>query len=43
MVNPRIYRKHIFSALWFILIVGWLEFFEELHQIGWVPVFFHLY
>ncbi|OAI57973.1 hypothetical protein AYO49_01655 [Verrucomicrobiaceae bacterium SCGC AG-212-N21] len=42
-INPRIYRKHIFSALWFILIVGWLEFFEKLHQLGWVPVYFHIY
>lgn len=42
-VKPRIYRKHIFSALWFILIVGWLEFFEELHEIGVIPVFFHLF
>jgi protein-S-isoprenylcysteine O-methyltransferase Ste14 len=42
-VNPRIYRRHIFSALWFILIVGWLDFFEDLHEMGLLPVFFHLY
>lgn len=42
-IMPQIYRKHIFSALWFILIVGWIEFAEELHELGLVPVFFHLY
>ncbi len=43
VVNPQIYRKHILSALWFVWIVGWLEFFEEMHEIGVMPVFFHLY
>ena len=42
-VNPQIYRRHIFSALWFVLIVGWLEFFEELHEMGFIPVYFHFY
>jgi len=42
-VAPKIYRKHIFSALWFIVLVGWIELFEELHEIGIIPVFFHLY
>lgn len=42
-VNPRVYRRHIFSALWFIWIIGWLELFEELHEAGFVPVWFRLY
>jgi hypothetical protein len=42
-VNPRIYRRHIFSALWFILIVGWLNFIEDLHEANLLPVFFHVY
>ena len=33
-VNPRIFRKHIFSALWFIWIVGILELIEGLKDLG---------
>ena len=33
-VNPVVYRRHIFSALWFVWIVGILEFIEGLREIG---------
>lgn len=33
-VNPRVYRKHIFSALWFVWIVGILEVIEGLREMG---------
>ncbi len=42
-VAPRTFRRHIFSALWFVWITGWLQFFDQLHEMGVVPVFFRLY
>lgn len=33
-VNPGVYRRHMFSALWFVWIVGILEFMEGLREIG---------
>lgn len=34
LVNPKIYRKHMISAVWFIWIVGVLEMIEGLKAIG---------
>ena len=42
-VNPRIFRKHIFSALWFIWIVGILELIEGLKDLGWLGNLWLLY
>jgi protein-S-isoprenylcysteine O-methyltransferase Ste14 len=36
-VNPRTYRRHMFSALWFIWIVGIFEVFEGLGDMSIVP------
>jgi ABC-type Na+ efflux pump permease subunit len=33
-VKPIVYRRHIFSALWFIWVVGILELIEGLREIG---------
>jgi protein-S-isoprenylcysteine O-methyltransferase Ste14 len=43
IVKPIIFRKHIFSALWFIWLIGILELVEELHEIGIIPVMFKIY
>ena len=42
-VKPRIFRKHMFGALWFVWLVGVLELIEEAHELQIVPVFFRLY
>ncbi len=42
-VQPRIYRKHIFSALWFIWIIGFLELIEGLHELNILPTWFPIY
>ena len=42
-VNPRIFRKNIFRALWFIWLLGILEIIEELHEAGLLPVYFKIY
>ena len=42
-VNPRIYRRHMFSALWFIWIVGILELLEGLKELGVIHALWSLY
>jgi protein-S-isoprenylcysteine O-methyltransferase Ste14 len=42
-VNPKIFRKNLFDALWFIWIIGLLELVEGLHEAGIIPTFFTLY
>jgi protein-S-isoprenylcysteine O-methyltransferase Ste14 len=41
--SPKIFKKHLFSALWFIWMIGILEIIEELHDLQLVPEFFYLY
>lgn len=43
VVNPGVYRNHIFSALWFIWIVGLLEVLEGLKEIGLIGAFWTIY
>jgi protein-S-isoprenylcysteine O-methyltransferase Ste14 len=42
-VNPRVYRKHMLSAVWFIWIVGIFELMNGLKAIGILPTFWILY
>ncbi len=42
-VKPRAYRRHMFSALWFVWIVGLIELAEGLKEIGWLPTLWHIY
>lgn len=42
-VNPRIFRKNIFGALWFIWLLGILEIIEELHETGVIPIYLKIY
>ncbi|MCK4825579.1 isoprenylcysteine carboxylmethyltransferase family protein [bacterium] len=42
-VKPAVYRKHIFSALWFIWIVGILEVIEGMREIGLFTSLWSLY
>jgi protein-S-isoprenylcysteine O-methyltransferase Ste14 len=43
VVNPKIFRKSIISALWFIWFIGILEMVETCHEIGVLPIYFKLY
>ncbi|WP_419655920.1 nickel-cobalt-cadmium resistance protein [Desulfosarcina variabilis str. Montpellier] len=43
LVKPSVYRKHIFSALWFVWIVGVLELIEGLREIGLFPSFWSIF
>ena len=42
-VNPKIFRKNVFGALWFIWLVGILELIEALHESHILPAVFKLY
>ena len=39
LVKPVVYRRYMFSALWFVWIVGLLELAEGLKELGWMPSF----
>ena len=43
VVNPKVFRRNMFDALWFIWLAGILEIVEELHEIGLLPTLFKLY
>jgi protein-S-isoprenylcysteine O-methyltransferase Ste14 len=43
MVKPAVYRNHIFSALWFVWIVGILEVIEGLREVGLLSSLWSLY
>jgi len=42
-VAPKIFKKHIFSALWFIWMVGILELIEELRELNIIETSFSIY
>jgi protein-S-isoprenylcysteine O-methyltransferase Ste14 len=43
VTKPIVFRKHIFSALWFIWLVGVVELIEQLHELEVLPNFFQIY
>ena len=43
LVKPTVYRRHIFSALWFVWLVGILELIEGLREIGLFPALWSVY
>ena len=42
-VKPVVYRNHIFSAVWFVWLIGVLEFIKGLRDIGVVPSLWTFY
>ncbi len=42
-VDPVVFRKHCFSAIWFVFLIGFPESVEALHENHWVPILFFLY
>jgi protein-S-isoprenylcysteine O-methyltransferase Ste14 len=43
VVNPKVFRRNMFDALWFVWMIGFLEIVEELHELGMLPIVFNLY
>jgi protein-S-isoprenylcysteine O-methyltransferase Ste14 len=41
-VMPKIYKKSLFDALWFIWLIGIIEIIEALHEWRVIPIFFRL-
>jgi protein-S-isoprenylcysteine O-methyltransferase Ste14 len=42
-VNPVIFKRHMFDALWFVWLVGIMEIIESLHEQHIIPVMFNIY
>ena len=42
-VNPRIFKRNIFNALWFIWLIGIIEVIEAFHETGVLPMYFRIY
>ncbi|MEN6386068.1 MAG: isoprenylcysteine carboxylmethyltransferase family protein [Phycisphaerales bacterium] len=42
-VKPVIFRKAMFSVLWFVWLLGLAEFSEALHEAGILPTLFKMY
>jgi len=42
-VRPRLFKRRIFDALWFVWMAGILELLEALHEYNVIPVFFRLW
>ena len=42
-VNPRIFKRNIFRALWFIWLIGIIEIIEAFHETGVLPMYFRIY
>lgn len=42
-VNVKLFRKHMFSAVWFIWLLGVLKVVTALHETGGLPIWFELY
>jgi len=42
-VYPKTFRKHLFSALLFVWMIGILELIEMFRELGMLPVFIALY
>jgi len=43
VVNPRLYRREVFRALWFVWLVGLLEIIEQAHELGYLPSLWSIY
>jgi protein-S-isoprenylcysteine O-methyltransferase Ste14 len=42
-VNPKIFRRNTFNALWFIWLIGILEIIEAFHETGVLPAYIKIY
>lgn len=43
IANPRIFRKNLFDACWFVWIIGVLEVIEGLQEYHIIPTYFTIY
>lgn len=43
VVSPRLFRKSLVDALWFVWLIGILEFVEALREVGYLPTRLSLY
>lgn len=42
-VNPRIFKREIYRAFWFVSSIGIIGLLKSLHEAGILPVYLHIY
>ncbi len=42
-VNPKIFRKNIIRAIWFIWFLGIMDIIKAFHETGILPIYFKIY
>jgi hypothetical protein len=42
-VNPKIFRKNIIRAIWFIWLLGIIRIIAAFHETGSLPIYFKIY
>jgi protein-S-isoprenylcysteine O-methyltransferase Ste14 len=43
ILKPMVFKRHLFNALWFIWLIGILEFIEGLHTLNVFPTIFKIF
>ena len=43
IVKPRIFKSHMFHAIWFVWFLGIIEMIEGLHELNVLPTVFKIY
>lgn len=43
IVKPKVFRRHMFDAFWFIGFIGVMEVIEDLHEQAIIPTWFQLF
>jgi protein-S-isoprenylcysteine O-methyltransferase Ste14 len=43
VVRPRVVKRHMVDAIWFIWLIGFLEVIEVLHDLNLIPTLFKIY
>ena len=43
VVRPRVYKRHMVDALWFIWLIGVVGFIEVLHDLNLIPTLLKIY
>ena len=43
VVRPRVFRRHMVDAFWFIWLIGFMGIIEMLHDVNLIPTLFKIY
>lgn len=43
IVKTKVFKKHLFDAIWFIWLIGIMELIEALHELKYIPTLLKIY